>query len=54
MIRINLLGVAPSPSKVSSSAGSAARSKATLIMMFLGALLVCFGIVGNCLQNLEQ
>jgi Tfp pilus assembly protein PilN len=45
MIRINLLGVAPSPSKVSSSAGTGAP-KGTLIMIFLGALLICFGITG--------
>jgi Tfp pilus assembly protein PilN len=45
MIKINLLGVAPSPSKVSSSAGSPAP-KATQVVIFVGALIVCFGIVG--------
>jgi Tfp pilus assembly protein PilN len=45
MIKINLLGVAPSPSKVSSSGGSAAP-KATQVMIFVGALIICFGIVG--------
>ncbi len=45
MIKINLLGVAPSPSKVSSSGGSSAP-RATQVMIFVGALIVCFGIVG--------
>jgi Tfp pilus assembly protein PilN len=46
MIKINLLGVAPSPSKVSSSGEGTGAPKATLIMIFLGTLVVCFGIVG--------
>ncbi len=45
MIKINLLGVAPTPAKASSSGGSPAP-KATLILIFVGALVVCFGIVG--------
>jgi Tfp pilus assembly protein PilN len=45
MIKINLLGVAPSPSKVSSSGGSPAP-KATQVVILVGALIVCFGIVG--------
>ena len=45
MIKINLLGVAPAPAKAMSSGGSPAP-KATQIVIFLGALVVCFGIVG--------
>lgn len=45
MIKINLLGVAPSPSKVSSS-GTPEVAKTTQVLIFLGALVVCFGIVG--------
>src|SRR5579871_3020731 len=45
MIKINLLGVAPSPSKLSSS-GAPATPTATLAMVFVGSLIVCLGIVG--------
>jgi Tfp pilus assembly protein PilN len=45
MIKINLLGVAPAPAKATSSGGSPAP-KATQIIIFVGALVVCFGIVG--------
>ena len=53
MIKINLLGVAPPPSKVSSVGGPPAP-KATQVMIFVGALVVCFGIVGVILQDLDQ
>lgn len=45
MIKINLLGVAPAPAKASSSGGSSAP-KTTQILIFVSALVVCFGIVG--------
>ena len=45
MIKINLLGVAPPPSKISSVGGPPAP-KATQVVMFVGALIICFGIVG--------
>ena len=45
MIKINLLGVAPPPSKVPSVGGPPAP-KATQVVMFVGALIICFGIVG--------
>ena len=44
-IKINLLGVAPPPSKVSAVGGPPAP-KATQVVMFVGALIICFGIVG--------
>jgi len=43
MIKINLLGVAPPPSKVPSGPPA---PKATQVVMFVGALIICFGIVG--------
>jgi Tfp pilus assembly protein PilN len=45
MIKINLLGVAPTPSRVSSVEGPPA-TKATQVLVFLGAMIICFGIVG--------
>jgi len=45
MIKINLLGVAPPPTKVVSVGGPPAP-KATQVVMFVGALIICFGIVG--------
>jgi len=45
MIKINLLGVAPPPNRVSSVGGPPAP-KATQIVMFIGAMIICFGIVG--------
>ncbi|MGA2983752.1 MAG: PilN domain-containing protein [Terriglobia bacterium] len=45
MIKINLLGVAPPPSRVPSVGGSPAP-KATQVVMLVGALIICFGIVG--------
>ena len=45
MIKINLLGVAPPPSRVPSVGGPPAP-KATQVVMFVGALIICFGIVG--------
>ena len=45
MIKINLLGVAPTPAKTSVSSGSPAP-KATQVIIFVGALVVCFGVVG--------
>ncbi len=44
MIKINLLGVAPPP-RVSSVGGPPAQ-RATQVVMVLGALIICFGIVG--------
>jgi len=44
MIKINLLGVAPRPSRVPSMGPPA--PKATQALLFLGALVICFGIVG--------
>ena len=46
MIKINLLGVAPPPTKMVSVGGGAPAPKATQIIMFVAALVVCFGIVG--------
>jgi Tfp pilus assembly protein PilN len=46
MIKINLLGVAPPPTKMVSVGGAPPAAKATQIIMFVAALLVCFGIVG--------
>lgn len=45
MIKINLLGVAPPPSRVSSVGGPPA-TKSAQVVIFLGALIICFGIVG--------
>jgi len=45
MIKINLLGVAPPPSKMPSMGGPPAPI-ITQVVMFLGALIICFGIVG--------
>jgi len=45
MIQINLLGVAPAPSKMPSGGGPPA-SIVTQVVVFLGALIICFGIVG--------
>jgi Tfp pilus assembly protein PilN len=45
MIKINLLGVAPPPSKVPTIGGPPAP-KATQVLMFAGALVISFGIVG--------
>ena len=45
MIKINLLGVAPPPTKIISAGGTPAP-KATQIIMFVGAVIVFFGIVG--------
>src|SRR5208337_576594 len=45
MIKINLLGVAPPPSRVSAAGGPPAP-RATQVVMFVGALIICFGIVG--------
>ncbi len=44
MIKINLLGVAPPPSRGLSLGPSAPR--ATQVMVFVGALIICFGTVG--------
>ena len=46
MIKINLLGVAPPPTKMVSVGGAPPAPKATQIIMFVAAVLVCFGIVG--------
>ena len=43
MIKINLLGSAPPPSRVSSGPPA---PKATQVLMFVGALVIAFGIVG--------
>jgi len=43
MIKINLLGAAPPPPP---SPGRAPAAKATQSFMFIGALIICFGIVG--------
>ena len=45
MIKINLLGVAPPPSKMPTVGGPPAP-KATQVIMFVGAMIICFGIVG--------
>jgi Tfp pilus assembly protein PilN len=45
MIKINLLGVAQAPTKISPVGGPPA-AKATQVLIFVGALIICFGIVG--------
>ena len=45
MIKINLLGVAPPPSKMPSVGGPPA-TLVTQAVMLLGSLIICFGIVG--------
>ena len=45
MIKINLLGVAPPPTRIVSGGGPPAPM-ATQIIMFVGALIISFGIVG--------
>jgi len=45
MIKINLLGVAPSPAKMPSGGGPPATI-VTQAVMFLGAVIICFGVVG--------
>ncbi|MGO8786739.1 MAG: PilN domain-containing protein [Terriglobia bacterium] len=45
MIKINLLGVAPPPSRIPSVGGPPAP-KATQAIMLVGSLIICFGIVG--------
>ena len=45
MIKINLLGVAPPPSRVSSVGGPRHRRPLRLVML-VGSLTICFGIVG--------
>lgn len=45
MIKINLLGSAPPPRKIPMVGGPAAQ-KATLVMMFVGGVVVAFGTVG--------
>jgi len=45
MIKINLLGVAPSPAKMPSAGGPPATI-VTQAVMFLGAVIICFGVVG--------
>jgi len=45
MIKINLLGVAPPPSRVPSVGGPPAP-KATQVVMLVGAFIICFGVVG--------
>lgn len=46
MIKINLLGVAPPPSKMPSMGGGPPAPRATQVVMVVGALIICFGIVG--------
>jgi len=46
MIKINLLGVGPPPTKMVSMGGGAAAPMATQIIIFVAALVICFGIVG--------
>lgn len=47
MIKINLLGVTPPPTtRILSAAGGPPAPRATLAIMFVGALIICFGIVG--------
>jgi Tfp pilus assembly protein PilN len=43
MIKINLLGVAPPPTRTSPAGPPAA--KATQVIIFVGALIICFGLV---------
>jgi Tfp pilus assembly protein PilN len=45
MIKINLIGAAPPPVQIPSS-GRPPAAKATQAMMFVGALIICFGTVG--------
>ena len=45
MIKINLLGAAPPPTKAPSVGGPPAPV-ATQVIMLVGALIICFGIVG--------
>ena len=45
MIKINLLGVAPAPSRIP-AVGGPPTSFVTQGVVFLGALIICFGIVG--------
>jgi Tfp pilus assembly protein PilN len=52
MIKINLLGVAPRPSRTPSMGPPA--PKATQILVFLGALVICFGIVGIIYKVLDN
>jgi len=46
MIKINLLGVAPPPSAKGPAVTGEPAPKATQAVMFVGALIVCFGVVG--------
>ena len=46
MIKINLLGTAPPPSSKMPTVGGPPAPIATLAVMFVGALIICFGIVG--------
>ncbi|HVN79396.1 MAG TPA: PilN domain-containing protein [Terriglobia bacterium] len=46
MIKINLLGVAPPPSAKALAIPGEPAPTATLVVMFVGALIVCFGVVG--------
>jgi Tfp pilus assembly protein PilN len=46
MIKINLLGTAPPPSSKMPTVGGPPAPTATLALMFVGALIICFGIVG--------
>jgi Tfp pilus assembly protein PilN len=45
MIKINLLGVAPPPTKAPSVGAGPPAPKATQLVMFVGALIISFGIV---------
>jgi Tfp pilus assembly protein PilN len=46
MIKINLLGVAPPPTKMMSAPGGPPAPTTTLVVVFVGAMVICFGIVG--------
>jgi Tfp pilus assembly protein PilN len=47
MIKINLLGVAPPrTTKIMSGVGAPPAPLATLVIVFVGAVIICFGIVG--------
>lgn len=46
MIKINLLGVAPPPSKAPTPGGGPPAPKATQVVLFVGALIIAFGTVG--------
>jgi Tfp pilus assembly protein PilN len=46
MIKINLLGVAPPPTKAVPGAPSPPATKAFQTLTFIGALILCFAIVG--------